>query len=628
MPDIIKTLLGCAALGLILLTPGCSGNDPDQKKPPNVLLILVDDLGNNDIASWGDGTAPTPTLDQISKRSLRFRQHYTDSTCSVSRAALLTGRSPANIGFQPDGLALSPDLETLPKSLKALGYHTYHVGKWHVGEGIEYPGTWPLQQGFDEWFGMFNQFLLKGPTASGHWIRQKPTYTNPWLQENDQPARQYSGHLDDLLTDYAVEKIKQSDRQQPWFINLWLFSPHLPMEPSASFASRFPNTDSGRYLAVLNQLDSNVSRVLDALEASGQADNTIVVFTSDNGSPNLGRDNNWPLQGVKATFREGGVRVPLLIYWPGHYENQDITTTSSIVDIYPTLMEMITGRAPANLDGLSQATQPASGSPRALYWAADVKGFGMTYAGYLPGEGGFYRDLWGNLEQIATSSAYIDGSISRTPGSYSGSQASALIQEWERQHRPIPLIWSALSEGGSGYLSGRDFQRTPAFGPYSLGMGLHQPTPVSPMQTLVEQPLVWRLELADTGILTFIYGSTQINSDRLTWRSGCNSLVVSLSITPETQYPFNAKAASEIAIYFNGALVMSSQSTLKRPTSEQAFHQPTYIGISSSGTQPFTGTITRPELVLKYLRKAQDGYDLQAMESTVCMPADEQERNR
>ena len=122
----------------------CTWTFAGEAQRPNILLILADDLGSNDIGSWGDGVAPTPTLDQLSQQSIRFRRHYTDSTCSVSRAALLTGRAPVNIGFEPDGLGLSPDLATLPRSLKAHGYTTHHIGKWHVGEGMEYPGVWPL----------------------------------------------------------------------------------------------------------------------------------------------------------------------------------------------------------------------------------------------------------------------------------------------------------------------------------------------------------------------------------------------------------------------------------------------------------------------------------------------------
>ena len=623
MSVFLRTLLGCACVLGILLTIGCSGNDSDQKKPPNILLILTDDLGNNDIASWGDGTAPTPTLDKLSRESLRFRRHYTDSTCSVSRAALLTGRAPVNINFQPDGLALSADLPTLPKSLKALGYRTYHIGKWHVGEGIEYPTTWPLQQGFDQWFGMFNHFLLRGPDVNGIWVGQKPTYLNPWLQKNNEPARQYNGHLDDLLTDYAVEVINASRHHQPWFVNLWLFSPHLPLEPSERFRARFPDTEQGRYLAVLSQLDSNVNRVLATVEKSGQLDNTIIVFSSDNGSPNVGRDNNWPLDGIKATYKEGGVRTPLLILWPGHYENAEVDAISHITDIYPTLLSMAGGEAPTDIDGVNLlkiiSGQPETGD-RELYWAADLKDWGMMYAGYIPGKGGFYRNLFNQFEQVKTSSAYLNEEITGVTGNFSREQGSSMIREWESIKRPVPLEWQWNPDGATGKLSGRDFQRTPAFGPFAIGLGIiHKPSEKLP-QTLAEQEGVWRLEINPQGLLAFQYGAHTIIGPVPVWRDGCNTIIVSLNINPAYTYPFKAEAASSLKVFLNGHEVISSEEVLSRPDSEQVFHNSTYIGISPDGSKPFSGFFGRPELVNKFLATNQEGYNLEDMMHTICMP--------
>lgn len=623
MPVYLKTLLGCTCMLAIVLTGGCLGNDSDQIKPPNILLILTDDLGNNDIASWGDGTAPTPTLDKLSRESLRFRRHYTDSTCSVSRAALLTGRAPVNINFQPDGLALSTDLPTLPKSLQSLGYRTYHIGKWHVGEGFEYPATWPLQQGFDQWFGMFNHFLLRGPDSNGNWVRQKPTYMDPWLQKNNEPARQYTGHLDDLLTDHAVEVINAASDRQPWFVNLWLFSPHLPVEPSEPFKARFPDTDQGNYLAVLSQLDSNISRVLKALETSGQLDNTIIVFSSDNGSPNAGRDNNWPLEGIKATYKEGGVRTPLLIFWRGHYENEEVIAASQINDIYPTLLALAGGKAPAGLDGVNLlenlSDQSATGD-RELYWAADVQDRGMMYAGYIPGKGGFYRNLFNQFEQVKTSSAYLDGQISTNTGDFSREQASRLIRNWESEKRPVELQWRRNPDGATGQLSGRDFQRTPAFGPFALGLGIiSRPSSKLP-QTIAEQTGVWSLEINPQGLLAFRYGDHTVIGPAPDWRSGCNALVVDIAIKPATAYPFNAEAASSLKIFLNGNEIMRNEVVLSRPASEQVFHNPTNIGIKPDGSGPFSGFIGQPELVNKFLSANQDGYRLEDMMQTICQP--------
>lgn len=281
----------CLGLLAILLCASCSGNDASQTARPNILLILTDDLGNNDVASWGDGIAPTPALDQLSRDSVRFRRHYTDSTCSPSRASLLTGQSATKLGFQPNGLGLSTDLPNLPRSLKQLGYRTIHLGKWHVGEALEYPQIQPGSLGFDYWLGFLNHFVLRGPGPDGQILQRKPSHIDPWLQENGQPPVQHKGYLDDLLTDKAIELI-DANGEQPWFINLWLYSPHAPYQPSPEFQTQFPNTPEGRYLAVLKQLDHNVQRLLAELKARGLDDNTLVVFASDNGGTNQARDNN------------------------------------------------------------------------------------------------------------------------------------------------------------------------------------------------------------------------------------------------------------------------------------------------------------------------------------------------
>lgn len=595
-----------------------------ESSSPNILLILADDMGINDIGSWGDGVAPTPTLDQLSKKSIRFRRHYADSSCSVSRAALLTGRAPVNIGFEPDGLGLSPDLATLPRSLQALGYRTVHIGKWHVGEGIEYPGTWPLRQGFDHWFGMYSHFVLRGPDARGNWTRQAPTYNDPWLQEDAHPAKHYKGNLDDLLTARAVRVIEHSSGNQPWFLNLWLLAPHHPFEPSEAFRQQYADTEQGRYMALLNQLDSNVGRVLRALERSGQADNTIVVFASDNGSPNFARDSNWPLQGTKATYHEGGVRVPMLIRLPGH-AGGDITAVTQVTDLYPTLLAMVGGSVPADLDG-TDLTPFIQGrrflADRALYRAADVKNWGMSYAGYLPGVGGFYRNFLSAMESVPINSALGDGRKLTWNRAFSREQASLLVRQWEAQARPIPVQWHPAKDGKLAYLSGRNYQRSPAFGSFSMGLGIKPGDISSEPQTLVEQKGLWKLELDEHGRLSFRYGTGTVPGVVPRWKSGCNSLVISLNIRPASAHPFEAQAESVLTLYLNGEVVISSQQLMQRPESEESFTQPTFLGGDADGERRFAGHIGRPVLVGKYLQPEQEGYRLSDMDAAVCPVAE------
>lgn len=617
MKGVRNTALCFILLGIVLCA-GCSGNDSDQPRKPNILLILADDLGNNDIASWGDGTAPTPTLDKLSQQSIRFRHHYTDSTCSVSRAALLTGRAPVSIGFEPDGMGLSPDMETLPKSLKSLGYRTHHVGKWHVGEAIESRDIWPDRQGFDDWFGMLNHFVLQGPDASGKLISRPPTYYNPWLQENSSPPRQYNGHLDDLLTQRAVDLIKQADKSKPWFINLWLLAPHHPIEPADTFFRRFPDTPEGRYMALLSQLDHNVARVLMALEASGQTGNTIVVFGSDNGSPNTSRNSNYPFKGVKATYLEGGVRAPLMIRWPGHRYNADIAAITQITDIYPTLIRMAEGTPPEGLHGtdLTRLMDNRDLLPdRSQYWAADVKYWGMTYAGHLPNKGMFYRDHYNDLVSPAITSSLPNASQSVSAQySFTREEASLLIREWEISHRPIQLQWDPKASR----LTGRDYQRAPVFGSYSLGLELHPESDAEVRQTIVEQKGVWGIHVDADRHLRVTHGTKQLHGPAVKWLPGCNRMVISFNIKPAYGFPFPSAPDSIFSLYLNGKKIMESEELMSRPESLSSLGQPTYIGKSADGSSPFMGQIARPILVGKFLLPVQDGYSLQDMQQNLC----------
>lgn len=616
----LTTRLAIAWLILLAMVP--VSNAQDQAAKPNILFILADDLGNNDIASWGDGQAPTPTLDQLSRQSLRFRQHYTDSTCSVSRAALLTGRDPVGIGFEPDGLGLSPDLETLPKSLRELGYSTHHLGKWHVGEGLEYLQIRPNHQGFDDWFGMLNHFVLQGPDAQGQLVRRKPTFNDPWLERDDGPPIQYKGHLDDLLTDQAISLIDQGRvAGKPWFINLWLLSPHHPFEPSATYRQQFPDTEAGRYLAVLKQLDHNVARLLDALKASGQLDNTLIVFTSDNGSPNIARDSNYPLTGTKATYFEGGVRAPLMMIWPGHANDRDVIGISRITDLYPTLVGMVGGKAPAGLSGRDLSPQLASGTPLPrvdeLYWAADVMRWGMTYGGHIPGRGLFYRNLFSQMESRPVSGP-VEGAktVLSTLKPFSKDEASDLIRRWEQHARPVPLQWHPATGAAPAYLSGRDYQRSPVFGGYSLGLGAIRSVGKG-RQVLVEQPDLWSLAL-ERGRLVVTRGGSRFEGGPVNWREGCNAVVTTFNIKSLSTFPFPGKEEGKLVVYVNGKAVLTADQPMPRVATVQVMAQPTYVGASSTGMDRYAGRIGRPLLVGKFLMPQQDGYALGDMDRAIC----------
>ncbi|HUE92492.1 sulfatase family protein [Pseudomonas sp.] len=627
MSATLRTILCGLSLLAILLTSGCSGNDSDQQPRPNILLILTDDLGNNDIASWGDGTAPTPTLDELSRQSVRFRRHFTDSTCSPSRAALLTGQHPISVGFQADGLGLSQDLETLPEALQGLGYRTAHVGKWHVGEALEYPEIQPGYHGFDYWFGMLNHFVLRGPGPDGSILRQQPTHIDPWLQDNGMPPRQYQGYLDDLLTDKAIDLMV--DSEQPWFINLWLFSPHTPYQPSPRFANQFPDTAEGQFQSILKHIDFNVERLLASLERKGLAENTIVVFASDNGGPNITQDNNFPFIGKKATYLEGGVRSPLWLRWPGHYEDAEITAATHITDIYPTLLALAGGESSENIMGRN--LRPLMDGkvlpePAAFYWMANGGGLNMSFAAYLFDQSRlFYRDMFGGFQM-----GPITPALGSPPDQSGGSgevmdraSANDLIKIAERNLRWLPLNWQPGGVNQPASLSGRDFQRAPAFGGFSMGLSLDIKKLHAAQQTLLEQEGVWRVDwLPDQRLRVLIGSEEQLSIPISQLNQACNSLMVTTHIKPLNTFPFPGPAASTLRVYWNNQVVLDSDRILTRPATAKLLKNPTWIGNSADGKHPFLGKLLgKPIVINKLLLREQPGYSLEDLQQALCSGA-------
>lgn len=608
----------------LLLLAFLLGGQTYAADKPNILLILTDDLGNNDIASWGDGSAPTPTLDKLSRESMRFRRHYTDSTCSPSRASLLTGQHPVSVGFQTNGLGLSNDLPTLPKSLKALGYRTAHVGKWHVGEALEYPEIAPGSQGFDYWLGFSNHFVLRGPGPDGQILQRQPTHIDPWLQEDGRPPVQHQGYLDDLLTDKAIELIKGSDGQ-PWFINLWLYSPHTPYQPSPIFKAQFPDTPEGHYLAVLRQLDHNVERLLATLQAREVADNTIVVFASDNGGVNQARDNNFPLIGKKATYLEGGVRSPMLIRWSGHYERADITNVTHIADLFPTLVTMAGGRPPAGLMGRDLGPLmrgKAQADPKAFFWASDAGILGMTYgAARFPERMSFYREPSGKVSSQAMTLAIGASGAAVSPPARATTtvhQASSEIVAWERRVRLLELDWHPAGTGTPAYLTGKDFQRAPVFGGYSLGMTLSAAAPTAISQTLLEQPDVWKVTLESDRRLKVRHGEVELYSPPVALSAACNALIASFDVQQAYTYPFASEAGSHFMLYLNGSVLIDSKRLLSRPAGARVLENPTFIGANPNGSHAYQGQVGRPVVVNKMLLPRQEGYGLTDLQGRLC----------
>ena len=169
---------------------------------PNILLIVVDDLGYDDTSAINSSGLPTPNIKQLAQQGVTFRRHYADATCTPSRVAILTGRYPERSGFRPVGPEIPAEFSTIAEQLSTAGYATYLTGKWHAGEDrVE---AWPGNKGFDQWFGFLNQWELAGEVSDLNVGNRRPTYRNPMLRKNGGELTPHNGHLTDILTDHTI----------------------------------------------------------------------------------------------------------------------------------------------------------------------------------------------------------------------------------------------------------------------------------------------------------------------------------------------------------------------------------------------------------------------------------------
>lgn len=373
---------------------------------PNILFILADDMGWTGPACYGSDLHETPNIDRLASRGVRFTQAYSASpVCSPTRAAFMTGQDPARLhltiwheaavgrreskGNKPlappiTETNLGLEYTTIAEVLHGAGYQTAHVGKWHLGDAGHYPET----QGFDATVGasfygapLTYWYPYKGERTTGNGEREY-RYV-PGLAFGKEGE-----YLTDRLTDEALGLMERMhDNGKPFFLYMAYHSPHTPIEGKPDLVAYYQQKiregmthKNARYAAMVHSLDQNVGRLLDKLEALGIADSTLVVFNSDNGGFDQVRDgeqvtSNAPLRSGKGSAYEGGIRVPLIIRWPGVTpENATCDTPVTTMDFYPTILEAI-GRQPAAgtpCDGVSLLPvlkSPAADLPdRDLHW--------------------------------------------------------------------------------------------------------------------------------------------------------------------------------------------------------------------------------------------------------------------
>ena len=317
---------------------------PSAAQQPNIVLILVDDLGYGDLSSYGATDLYTPHIDSIIAAGMRFDRFYANSpVCSPTRAALLSGRYPPMVGVPgvvrtkaADNWGyLSEDAVLLPSVLKRAGYHTGMVGKWHLG--LEAPNR-PHDRGFDE----FKGFL--GDMMDDYYIHRRHGIN--YMRSND-TVIDPEGHATDLFSEWAVDYIhSRKPSSAPFFLYLAYNAPHTPIQPPddwlAKVFDREPEIDEARakLVALIEHMDDGIGQVMNALEEAGYTDDTVVVFTSDNGGQlNVGA-NNGGLRDGKQSMYEGGLRVSTGIAWPGHIEAGSRTDYVALsMDLFPTLVE-------------------------------------------------------------------------------------------------------------------------------------------------------------------------------------------------------------------------------------------------------------------------------------------------
>jgi len=348
----------CLTFTLCVLTVGRNAlaDETRSQRPPNIVLLLVDDLGWTALTCYGSDLHETPHLDRLAKQGMRFTDAYAACTvCSPTRAAVLTGKYPARLHLtdwiaghvRPRAKLRIPDwtkqLEhqevTLAEALKPRGYVSASIGKWHLGN----ESHWPTSQGFDE---------NVGGTHKG----QPPSYFDPYGKGGGIPTlppRQKGEFLTDRLTDEALGFIEKN-KDRPFFLYLPYFTVHTPLmakqELIDKYKARIEPNDKHRHPALagmVDSLDQSVGRILAKLDELKLADNTVVIFTSDNGGLVLrNTTSNAPLRAGKGSAYEGGVRVPLIVRWPGVVEPGSTCSVPVIsTDFYPTILQM-TGVSP------------------------------------------------------------------------------------------------------------------------------------------------------------------------------------------------------------------------------------------------------------------------------------------
>lgn len=398
----IRTFLALASFAI----PLSSGVAAQEKEPssnrPNVVVFLIDDLGWADLGCYGSTFHETPNLDQLANSGVRFTQSYSaNPVCSPTRAALMTGKAPQRVGItqwihQPSDIHLPAEETTLGEAFQEAGYQNAYIGKWHLGEKDD---QLPAANGFP-WMRCVNR---AGQPASYFFPYSRKNKRGSFWDVPDLEQGKKGDYLTDAITDKALEFI-EAHQQKPFLLYLAHYTVHTPIQAPEKLVNKYKakrkklygesktgripdryNTasrdrqDNPAYAAMVENLDTNVGRVLAKLKELGLTENTVVVFTSDNGGhchlKNPGVTSNLPLRSGKGWTYEGGTRIPTIVSWPGQIKPAVSDTPTISMDLYPTLLDLTNQalKPKQHLDGQSMKSDllgktAPSLSKRALYW--------------------------------------------------------------------------------------------------------------------------------------------------------------------------------------------------------------------------------------------------------------------
>ena len=384
---------------LILLLPSLTSAENPAARP-NILLIVADDLGWSDVG-WHGGFSKTPHLDRLVREGIELDQHYVQPVCTPTRTALMSGRYPGRFGphaLAPSNLRAMPlGTVTLASALKSMGYHTYQSGKWHLGARSEWG---PTAFGFDHGYGT----LTGAADPWTHKYRAGNPYEDTW--HRDGKLFHEEGNATELIAAEALRRIEE--KQSPWFLYVPFHAVHTPVDAPDEYKRIYDGVKFHddpvkhesrlRMAAMVAQLDAKVGQFVAALEKTGQRENTLLIFTSDNGGieslqnayvGNVGHSplnsENDPLRGQKNTLYEGGVRVCAFANWPGKLAPRTLTTPMHAVDWFPTLAALVGYKPEHDLkwDGINQwsaliDTSVAS-EPRTIYIAMQNGGRALRH---------------------------------------------------------------------------------------------------------------------------------------------------------------------------------------------------------------------------------------------------------